>query len=300
VAILFEQKFWEDDIDWFGKVITHNTRENRGLCYLWWNYYKVVKRPVLVAIVAGKACHAIELRRDEDLITEVKGLLKGMFKLNEDPKIVKYVITRWKTDQYAGGTYSYVALGATGEDYDKLAKTVQVFGNNRLFFGGEHTCRQYPATVAGAYASGLREAEKIHRIFHQPPNPTFRPPPIINEMDKTREANRKKLVKKTQKVNKSRTQARFRRGVRRHISNTIGSGNELFKFNYQYLYGKKEQNFFNPSLPMGENSGQFQTYAALLNKKKKNRRIRPHYPQESSPNPRWESLVCPQNPPYLL
>ena len=35
----------------------------------------------------------------------------------------------------------------------------------RLFFGGEHTVRQYPATVHGAFLSGLREAGRIADQF---------------------------------------------------------------------------------------------------------------------------------------
>jgi lysine-specific histone demethylase 1 len=31
----------------------------------------------------------------------------------------------------------------------------------RIFFGGEHTIRNYPATVHGALLSGLREAGRI-------------------------------------------------------------------------------------------------------------------------------------------
>lgn len=35
----------------------------------------------------------------------------------------------------------------------------------RLFFGGEHTIRNYPATVHGAFLSGLREAGRIADQF---------------------------------------------------------------------------------------------------------------------------------------
>jgi monoamine oxidase len=33
--------------------------------------------------------------------------------------------------------------------------------NNKLFFAGEHTIREYRGTVHGAYLSGIREADKI-------------------------------------------------------------------------------------------------------------------------------------------
>eukprot|EP01124_Arcella_intermedia_P008107 TRINITY_DN1505_c1_g8_i1.p1 TRINITY_DN1505_c1_g8~~TRINITY_DN1505_c1_g8_i1.p1 ORF type:complete len:1035 (+),score=330.59 TRINITY_DN1505_c1_g8_i1:249-3107(+) len=265
VAILFEEKFWEDDVDWFGKVITNKARENRGLCYLWWNYSKVVKHPVLVAIVAGKACHAIELRTDEDIMNEVTNMLKNMFNLSEYPKMVSYTITRWKSDEYAGGSYSYVALGATGDDYDVLSKTVQVGGKDRVYFGGEHCCRQYPATVAGAYASGLREAQKVHQFFFPPTKPTFSPPPVIAEVDKKREADRKALVKKTKKDKKSRTKSQFRRGIRR-LNFVPKPGNELYKFNYMPLFASNK-----PITRPGEEkpTPSYKKYDSLLVKKRK-------------------------------
>ena len=35
----------------------------------------------------------------------------------------------------------------------------------RVYFAGEHTIKNYPATVHGALLSGLREARKIADIF---------------------------------------------------------------------------------------------------------------------------------------
>jgi monoamine oxidase len=57
------------------------------------------------------------------------------------------VITRWGSDPYALGSFSYVGVGSSGSDYDVLAKPV----DNRLFFAGEHTHRHHPSTVTGGY-----------------------------------------------------------------------------------------------------------------------------------------------------
>ena len=73
------------------------------------------------------------------------------------------------------GSYSFVSTGASGNDYDILATPI-IPGNPgksndmiknppRIFFGGEHTIRNYPATVHGALLSGLREAGKCFPKF---------------------------------------------------------------------------------------------------------------------------------------
>ena len=64
---------------------------------------------------------------------------------------------------------------SSGNDYDILATPI-IPGNPgkgndmtknppRMFFGGEHTIRNYPATVHGAMLSGLREAGRIADQF---------------------------------------------------------------------------------------------------------------------------------------
>ena len=88
------------------------------------------------------------------------------------------VVTRWKSDPWTRGSYSFVSVDSSGSDYDVLAEpivpavsTAATCSANldlqvpRVFFAGEHTIRNYPATVHGALLSGLREARKVADIF---------------------------------------------------------------------------------------------------------------------------------------
>ena len=71
------------------------------------------------------------------------------------------VCTRWGKDPMACGSYSSVGVGSLGgEDYDIMAESV----GDRLFFAGEHTMRKYPATMHGAFFTGLREVGLVHCV----------------------------------------------------------------------------------------------------------------------------------------
>ena len=78
---------------------------------------------------------------------------KGIFV----PDPIQSICTRWGSDPLSYGSYSHVSVQSSGNDYDILAESV----GNRLFFAGEATTRQYPATMHGAFLSGLREASHI-------------------------------------------------------------------------------------------------------------------------------------------
>ncbi|KAI2633711.1 vacuolar protein sorting 33A-like protein [Hypomontagnella submonticulosa] len=60
------------------------------------------------------------------------------------------------TEPFARGSYSSAGPSMRPDDYQTMAKSV---GN--LFFAGEHTTDTHPATVHGAYLSGLRAASEI-------------------------------------------------------------------------------------------------------------------------------------------
>ncbi|CAI5506550.1 unnamed protein product, partial [Closterium sp. Naga37s-1] len=61
----------------------------------------------------------------------------------------------------SGGVYSYVPVGASGRDYDLLARPVRAC----VFFAGEATSREHPDTVGGAMLSGRREAVRIAGVL---------------------------------------------------------------------------------------------------------------------------------------
>ncbi len=54
--------------------------------------------------------------------------------------------TRWAADPLSFGSYSSVAVGASGDDYVTMAQDV----GGRLFFAGEATIHKWPATMHGA------------------------------------------------------------------------------------------------------------------------------------------------------
>ena len=73
------------------------------------------------------------------------------------PEPIGHVITRWRADPFARGSYSFLASGASPDDRVALAAPVE----GRLFFAGEATETDYPAMVHGAYLSGERAANEV-------------------------------------------------------------------------------------------------------------------------------------------
>lgn len=115
---------------------------------------------------------------DEIIVGSAIAVLKGIFGSSAVPQPKETVVTRWKSDEWSRGSYSFVAAGSSGNDYDLMASPVappvvsgMPPGNPappnppRVFFAGEHTIRNYPATVHGALLSGLREAGRIADQF---------------------------------------------------------------------------------------------------------------------------------------
>lgn len=98
--------------------------------------------------IAGETDAAI-VQRLVDIMGEIAGV----------PGIAPMAshVTRWKSDPYAGGSYSYLPVGATPDDFATLAEPV----GERLLFAGEATSLSANGFVHGAVLSGIREAERL-------------------------------------------------------------------------------------------------------------------------------------------
>uniref|UniRef100_T1JI28 Lysine-specific histone demethylase n=1 Tax=Strigamia maritima TaxID=126957 RepID=T1JI28_STRMM len=176
VVLCFDRMFWDPNANLFGHV--GSTTASRGELFLFWNLYRA---PVLLALVAGEAAAIMENVSDDVIVGRCIAVLKGVFGTNNVPQPKETVVTRWRADPWSRGSTFEICVG---NDYDLLATPVtpastvatgtsgptpqQITNGNtmpRLFFAGEHTIRNYPATVHGALISGVREAGRIADQF---------------------------------------------------------------------------------------------------------------------------------------
>lgn len=173
VVLCFDRIFWDTSTNLFGHV--GSTTASRGELFLFWS---ISQSPVLLALVAGQSAAIMENVSDDVIVGRCIAVLKGIFGNSAVPQPKETVVTRWRADPWARGSYSFVSVGSSGSDYDLLAAPVSPpTGDSkeekempRLFFAGEHTIRNYPATVHGAFLSGLREAGRIADYFLGFPN----------------------------------------------------------------------------------------------------------------------------------
>ncbi|KAL9627926.1 MAG: hypothetical protein Q9204_006234 [Flavoplaca sp. TL-2023a] len=169
IVLVYDKPFWDVEQDMFGllresdfpgSLDQEDYVKSRGKFYLFWNCIKTSGRPVLIALMAGDAAVQAESTEDAALVTGVTQELQLMFKDTKVPMPSETIVTRWGNDRFARGTFSYVGPTSLPGDYDAMA---QAIGN--LHFAGEATCGTYPATVHGAYISGLRAAAEVIEEF---------------------------------------------------------------------------------------------------------------------------------------
>ncbi|KAK3906669.1 Sec1-like protein [Staphylotrichum tortipilum] len=164
VILVYKEPFWDEDRDIFGVLRNPTNRHSldqkdyapqRGRFFQWFNVTRTSGLPVLLALMAGDAGFDTEQTCNDDLVAEATTILRSVYG-SRVPNPIEAVVTRWASDKFARGSYSSAGPDMEADDYDAMARPV---GN--LFFAGEHTCGTHPATVHGAYLSGLRAAAEV-------------------------------------------------------------------------------------------------------------------------------------------
>lgn len=148
---------------------------------------------VLLGWFAGEEALELERLSDEEIINGVSDTLRSFgirdanvpdCKENRDGEVeeaekingvFRHVLrSQWGFDPLFRGSYSYVAVGSSGKDIERLAEplpkraaTLQqnhctiIIPPLQLLFAGEATHRTHYSTTHGAHFSGLREANRL-------------------------------------------------------------------------------------------------------------------------------------------
>ncbi|KAE9604705.1 hypothetical protein Lal_00011092 [Lupinus albus] len=153
---------------------------------------------VLLSWFAGEEALALESLNDEEILnatsttfstflsyykwkkgTSLHKLCNGNVNSDDkshqnEVKFSKVLKSKWGTDPLFLGSYSYVAVGSSGDDLDTMAEPLPKDSNFQnsvtfplqILFAGEATHRTHYSTTHGAYFSGLREANRLLQHYH--------------------------------------------------------------------------------------------------------------------------------------
>jgi monoamine oxidase len=149
----FAAAFWPDDVDWLEYI-----PEQFGEWTEWVSLQKALSQPVLLGFNAGDVAASMEAWTDQQIIDSAMQTLRTIYG-PEIPDPVDFQITRWASDPFAYGSYSFQATGSRPAMRTTLAGPLE----KRLYFAGEATSRSYFSTAHGAYLSGQRAAREVRR-----------------------------------------------------------------------------------------------------------------------------------------
>jgi len=147
----FPRVFWAREYEFLGYMASR-----KGEWTEWLNLAFYTGAPVLLAFNAAAYGRASESMSDAAFVGAALDTLRTIYG-PRIPEPTGFLRTRWATDPFARGAYSYMPPGATPADRQLLATPL----HGRLFFAGEHTSVEHPATVHGALLSGRRAAREI-------------------------------------------------------------------------------------------------------------------------------------------
>ena len=148
--LLFDDVFWDRDVERLQYVSADGGPWAETI-----SLYPYMGQPILAMLNSAAYGTGLEQLSDREVVARAVAALTNMY--GDVPAPTDARITRWRSDPWAHGSYSYVPAGSTFAEHAALGEPV----GDKLFFAGEATNDEYPATVHGAYLSGVRAARQI-------------------------------------------------------------------------------------------------------------------------------------------
>ena len=149
--VRFAEPFWDTGVDFLTTYA-----DPPPLYYAWLNLHRYSGQPALLGFTSGTRARDIERMSDDVVRAAIFSRLRAS-RPDGLPEPLELRVSRWGADPWAQGSYSYLGLGATADDRVTLGEPVA----NTLFFAGEATHRDDPASMHGAWWSGLRAAKEV-------------------------------------------------------------------------------------------------------------------------------------------
>jgi monoamine oxidase len=150
VILRFDEPFWSGPEPF---AVVPEEASDWLICF---ELHAFTGAPVLVAFTIGPAAERVLARPLEQRVTEVLELVRSATGL-EPPAPTDVVASEWAVDPYSRGAYSFIRLGSSREDLDRLGEPI----GGRLLFAGEATGSARAGFADGAMRTGIREAKRL-------------------------------------------------------------------------------------------------------------------------------------------
>lgn len=151
-VLRFDRAFWPAEVDWIGFLGPQEL-----LWADWTSYLPATGQPLLAGFNAARVADEVEAWDDQTTTASAVAALRAMFGAAV-PDPLGSQISRWRQDPFARGAYSFTSVGTRRKDRKAL------FGadwDGTLWFAGEASAADQPATVHGALITGRQAAANL-------------------------------------------------------------------------------------------------------------------------------------------
>ena len=160
LALTFPFVFWDQRIHTLGSIGDNIGEYGSGDNVVFFNLLPLLGETGLVMFAGTDFAETLE-KMGADAAKEVAmERLREMYG-DDIPEPEQYIASDWIQSPFTGGSYSNWGVDAGLAETQSFEAVV----NQRLTFAGEHTSSDHPATIHGAYISGLKAAKRICDSF---------------------------------------------------------------------------------------------------------------------------------------